>query len=161
LADTVSGVRCPACGNDDDKVVDSRASDDAAAIRRRRECLSCRRRFTTFERIEEAPLTILKRGGVVQPFDRQKVEVGVSLAAKGRSIDVAAVERLVDHVEEELRLSGGEVASEAVGRAVLERLADLDAVAALRFASVYMGFDDISDFTDEINELAKRTAPKS
>jgi len=123
--------------------------------------LSCRRRFTTFERIEEAPLTILKRGGVVQPFDRQKVEVGVSLAAKGRSIDGAAVEQLVDQVEEELRLSGGEVPSEAVGRAVLERLADLDGVAALRFASVYKGFDDISDFTDEINELAKRTAPKS
>ncbi len=123
--------------------------------------MSCRRRFTTFERIEEAPLTILKRGGVVQPFDRQKVEVGVSLAAKGRSIDGAAVEQLVDQVEEELRLSGGEVPSEAVGRAVLERLADLDGVAALRFASVYKGFDDISDFTDEINELAKRTAPKS
>ncbi|HUW02119.1 MAG TPA: transcriptional regulator NrdR [Acidimicrobiales bacterium] len=154
-------MRCPACGDDDDKVVDSRASDDATAIRRRRECLSCRRRFTTFERIEEAPLTILKRGGVVQPFDRQKVEVGVSLAAKGRSIDGAAVEQLVDQVEEELRLSGGEVPSEAVGRAVLERLADLDGVAALRFASVYKGFDDISDFTDEINELAKRTAPKS
>ncbi len=142
-------------------MIDSRSSDDATAIRRRRECLGCRRRFTTFERIEEAPVVILKRGGRSEPYDRSKVAVGVSLAAKGRDIDSDAIEDLVDRVEDELRLAGGEVPSEAVGRAVLERLADLDGVAALRFASVYKGFDDIADFTDEINELAKRTAPKT
>lgn len=106
-------------------------------------------------------MTILKRGGRTEPYDRAKVAVGVSLAAKGRDIGPDAIEDLVDGVEDELRLAGAEVPSEAVGRAVLERLADLDGVAALRFASVYKGFDDIADFTDEINELAKRTAPKT
>lgn len=154
-------MRCPGCGVDDDKVVDSRSSEDALAIRRRRECLGCGTRFTTFERIEEVPLAIVKRSGARQPYDRDKVATGVALAAKGRDIDPAAIESLVVAVEDELRLVGGDVPSEHVGRAVLERLRDLDGVAALRYASVYKGFDDVSDFTDEIAELAKRTEPKS
>lgn len=103
---------------------------------------------------------IRKRAGSAEPYDRDKVAAGVRLAAKGRSIDEGHICALVDGVEDELRLVGGEMASEAVGRAVLERLRDLDGVAALRFASVYKGFDEVSDFTDEIAELAKRTEPK-
>ena len=158
------GVRCPACGSHEDKVVDSRQADDGSSIRRRRACIDCGRRFTTFERVEETPLMVLKRSGDRQPFDREKVAVGVRLAAKGRPIEAdggAELDALVVAVEDELRLSGlAEVPTEAVGRAVLERLREADPVAAIRFASVYLGFDDLSDFEAEITLLSKRTAPK-
>ena len=147
------------CAELDDKVIDSRASDDGLAIRRRRECLSCGNRFTTFERLEEVPLVVIKRSGDREPFDGAKVALGVALAAKGRDID-DALDQLIASVEDEMRLLGTEVTTEQVGRAVLEHLRDLDAVAALRFASVYKGFDDVADFETEIAELAKRTAPK-
>jgi transcriptional repressor NrdR len=157
-------VRCPACGSDDDKVVDSRQADDGTSIRRRRACIACGRRFTTFERIEEAPLMVVKRDGTRQPFDREKVAVGVRLAAKGRPIEAhggEALEALITGVEDAIRVEGGlEVTSEAVGLVVLERLREADPVAAIRFASVYLGFDDVSDFEREITLLAKRTAPK-
>lgn len=158
-------MRCPACGSDDDKVVDSRQADDGASIRRRRACIACGRRFTTFERIEEAPLSVVKRDGSRQPFDREKVAIGVRLAAKGRPIEASggeALDALITAVEDAIRVEGGaEVSSEAVGRVVLERLREADPVAAIRFASVYLGFDDVSDFEREIILLAKRTAPKS
>ncbi|MGV3758850.1 MAG: transcriptional regulator NrdR [Actinomycetota bacterium] len=158
-------MRCPACGSDDDKVVDSRQADDGTSIRRRRACIACGRRFTTFERIEEAPLMVVKRDGTRQPFDREKVAVGVRLAAKGRPIEAGggeALDALITAVEDAIRVEGGlEVSSEAVGRVVLERLREADPVAAIRFASVYLGFDDVSDFEREITLLAKRTAPKS
>lgn len=157
-------MRCPACGSHDDKVVDSRQADDGSSIRRRRACIACGRRFTTFERIEEAPLVVVKRDGSRQPFDREKVAVGVRLAATGRPIEARggeALESLITAVEDAIRVEGGpEVTSEAVGRAVLERLREADPVAAIRFASVYLGFDDVSDFEREITLLAKRTAPK-
>lgn len=157
-------MRCPACGSDDDKVVDSRQADDGTSIRRRRACIACGRRFTTFERIEEAPLMVVKRDGTRQPFDREKVAVGVRLAAKGRPIEAhggEALEALITGVEDAIRVEGGlEVTSEAVGLVVLERLREADPVAAIRFASVYLGFDDVSDFEREITLLAKRTAPK-
>jgi transcriptional repressor NrdR len=158
-------VRCPGCGSSDDKVVDSRQADDGTSIRRRRACVECGRRFTTFERVEETPLVVVKRSGDRQPFDREKVAVGVRLAAKGRPIEAdggAALDALVVGVEDELRLSGlSEVPTEVVGRSVLERLREADAVAAVRFASVYLGFDDLSDFEREIKALSKRTEPKS
>ena len=157
-------MRCPACGSDDDKVVDSRQADDGTSIRRRRACIACGRRFTTFERIEEVPLMVVKRDGTRQPFDREKVAVGVRLAAKGRPIEAhggEALEALITGVEDAIRVEGGlEVSSEAVGLVVLERLREADPVAAIRFASVYLGFDDVSDFEREITLLAKRTAPK-
>jgi transcriptional repressor NrdR len=156
---SVPAVRCPACAHLDDKVVDSRANDDGSAIRRRRECLACGFRFTTFERLEEPALVVLKRSGDRVPFERAKVEAGVRAAAKGRPIDDDAVAALATAVEDELRLAGGDVTSEQVGRAVLERLAELDQVAYLRFASVYKGFDDAADFQREVR-LLKATEPK-
>ncbi|HVN51041.1 MAG TPA: transcriptional regulator NrdR [Acidimicrobiales bacterium] len=153
-------MRCPACAHLDDKVVDSRTNDDGTAIRRRRECLACGFRFTTFERCEEVPLLVVKRSGDRVPFDRTKVEAGVLAAAKGRPVDDDQVAALAASVEDELRLAGGEVTSEQVGRAVLERLVGLDQVAYLRFASVYKDFDDLADFQREVR-LLKATEPKS
>ena len=148
------------CGSLDDKVVDSRVADEGAAIRRRRECLGCSRRFTTFERVEEVPLLVVKRSGDRVPFDRAKVVAGVAAAAKNRPVDGDQLESLAADVEEELRLAGPEVPSEAVGMAVLARLEALDHVAYLRFASVYKGFEDIGDFQREVHHLQKSTAPK-
>ena len=158
------GVRCPGCGSFDDKVVDSRQADDGSSIRRRRACIDCGRRFTTFERVEETPLVVVKRSGDREPFAREKVATGVRLAAKGRPIEAdggGALDELIAAVEDAIRLEGStEVTTEAVGRAVLERLREADPVAAVRFASVYLGFDDLSDFEREITLLAKRTEPK-
>jgi len=154
------GVRCPGCSGVEDKVVDSRTADDGSAIRRRRECLACGRRFTTFERYEEVPLVIVKRSGDRAPFDRSKIQVGVEAAAKGRPLDASCIAELTDQIEDQLRLQGGEVTSEQVGLAVLEQLRDLDQVAYLRFASVYKGFDDPADFQREVGLLTKATEPK-
>jgi transcriptional repressor NrdR len=156
---SVAPVRCPACSNLDDKVVDSRANDDGSSIRRRRECLACGHRFTTFERPEEQPLVVVKRSGARVPFDRAKVEAGVQAAAKGRPLDDQRVAELAAAVEDELRLVGGEIPSEQVGRAVLERLIEIDQVAYVRFASVYKDFDDPADFQREVR-LLKATEPK-
>jgi transcriptional repressor NrdR len=156
-------VRCPACGSFDDKVVDSRQADDGTSIRRRRACIECGRRFTTFERLEETALVVVKRSGHREPFDREKVATGIRLAAKGRPIEADggdSLDVLVTAIEDALRVEGGEVSSEAVGRAVLEQLREADPVAAVRFASVYLGFDDLADFEREVTLLAKRTAPK-
>jgi transcriptional repressor NrdR len=153
-------VRCPVCSSLDDKVVDSRLADDGAAIRRRRECLACGRRFTTFERLEEAPLMVTKRSGDRVPFERAKVVAGVASAAKNRPVTEAQMEQLAADVEEEMRLLGSEVSSQDVGLAVLGRLEALDHVAYLRFASVYKDFEDITDFQREVGLLAKVTAPK-
>jgi transcriptional repressor NrdR len=158
-------VRCSACGHLDSKVVDSRQSDDGGTIRRRRQCLVCGYRFTTFERPEAAVLTVLKRSGDREPFERDKVIAGVRAAVKARPVGDGEVESLAVAVEDELRQAagpaGGEVTSERIGRAVLERLRELDPVAAVRFASVYKGFDELSDFERELTLLTKRTAPKA
>jgi transcriptional repressor NrdR len=155
-------VRCPACSSVDDKVVDSRTADDGGAIRRRRECLVCGRRFTTFERLEEAPFLVAKRSGDREPFDRQKVVAGLRAACKNRPIgdNEATLEALASEIEESLRLEGPEVDSQRVGMAVLERLRDVDEVAYVRFASVYKGFEHPSDFEREIGLLTKTSAPK-
>jgi transcriptional repressor NrdR len=154
-------VRCPACGSLDDKVVDSRQAEDGQSIRRRRQCLTCSGRFTTFERVEILALAVVKRSGHREAFDLAKITDGVRAAAKARPVSDREVEALAAAVEEEVRLEGGpEVTSERVGRCVLERLYELDAVAAVRFASVYKGFDDPSEFEDEVTLLTKRTEPK-
>jgi transcriptional repressor NrdR len=159
-------VRCPACGTFEDKVIDSRQSDDGLLIRRRRACLGCQRRFTTFERLEEVPLLVAKRSGDREPFDSSKVIAGLELATKGRPVGPDDLARLASAVEESMRLEGSEVSSDQVGRAVLEHLRGLDVVAAVRFASVYKEFDDLADFERELDELmgpsrlTKATEPK-
>ncbi len=157
---SVHAVRCPYCAEDDDKVVDSRANDDGTAIRRRRECLACGHRFTTFERCEEVALVVVKRSGDRVPFDRAKVEAGVRAAAKGRPIDDGRAAELAREVEDDLRAQGAEVTSQQVGLAVLDRLRDVDEVAYVRFASVYKDFDDAADFQRELRLLTKDTEPK-
>jgi transcriptional repressor NrdR len=153
-------MRCPACASLEDKVVDSRTTDAGTAIRRRRECLACRRRFTTFERLEELPLLVVKRSGDRVPFDRSKVVEGVLAATKGRPVTDDEVQELASDVEDLARSGGPEVPSTEVGLAVLERLRTLDGVAYVRFASVYKGFDDPADFTREIG-LLKQGEPKA
>ena len=148
-------MRCPACASLDDKVVDSRATDDGTAVRRRRECLDCATRFTTFERLEETPLVVVKSSGDEVPFDRAKIIAGVALAAKGRPVDDLTIDALAADVEDVVRLEGARVTTERIGRAVLEALARIDGVSALRFASVYKGFDDLADFEREIGLLTK------
>ena len=153
-------VRCPFCHEADDKVVDSRPADDGAAIRRRRECLACGRRYTSYERLEELPLVVVKRSGAKEPFDRAKLEAGIANAVASREIEEGTVEAIVGEIEELLRGRGATVTSEHVGLAVLERLRTLDPVSYLRFASVYKGFEDVSDFEREVGLLQKTTAPK-
>ena len=149
-------MHCPVCRADDTKVVDSRLAQEGASVRRRRQCVACTHRFTTFERVEEVPLVVVKSRGVTEPFDRSKIEHGVRSAAKGRAVDDAAIEQLAVDVEDEIRLSGGgEVSSSRLGLAVLERLRTLDEVAYLRFASVYKNFDAASDFQSELELLSK------
>ncbi|MCA9159750.1 MAG: transcriptional repressor NrdR [Planctomycetales bacterium] len=146
--------------------MDSRQADDGSSIRRRRACLSCEQRFTTFERLEELPVMVMKRSGVREPFDQAKVISGVELAIKGRPLDPQVVVQLAGEVEEAVRLAGPETSSDFVGMAVLERLRELDVVAAVRFASVYKEFDDLADFERELDELTgttrltKNSAPK-
>lgn len=153
-------MRCPTCLAVDDKVVDSRLAEDGVAIRRRRECLTCGRRFTTYERLEETPAVVVKRSGHREPFDRAKILEGLRAACKNRPVTEEALDELVTQVEEEVRLEGPELTSEGIGLAVLDRLRSVDAVAYLRFASVYKGFDDAGDFAREMRLLTKSTAPK-
>jgi transcriptional repressor NrdR len=153
-------VRCPWCSADDDRVVDSRLAEEGGAIRRRRECLGCGRRFTTFERVEEQPLWVVKRSGQREPFERAKIVAGLRAASKNRPVTDHDLQELAQQVEEALRVGSGEPTSQQVGVAVLERLQGLDDVAYLRFASVYKGFEDLGDFQREVGLLTKTTEPK-
>lgn len=153
-------MRCPWCSVDDDRVVDSRLADEGSAIRRRRECLSCRRRFTTFERVDELPLWVVKRSGDREPFDRAKVVTGVRAATKNRPVSEDQMQELAQRVEDVLREWGSEPTSQQVGLAVLEQLKALDDVAYVRFASVYKGFEEVGDFEREVGLLSKTTEPK-
>jgi transcriptional repressor NrdR len=144
-------MRCPFCRNSDSRVVDSREVDDGQAIRRRRSCPECGRRFTT---VEEPVLAVVKRSGVTEPFSRDKVVGGVRRACQGRPVDEDALQQLAHSVEELIRSSGSaEVPSHEVGLAILGPLRDLDEVAYLRFASVYRSFSSIEDFEKEIRGL--------
>ena len=152
-------MRCPWCSADDDRVVDSRPANGGAAIRRRRECGACRRRYTTFERIEDVGLVVVKRDGSKDAFDRAKLEGGILKAIKNRPVSPEQVERVVGKVEERLRRKGPEVTSQAVGVEVLASLAKLDQVAYMRFASVYKDFQEITDFQSELNVLLEKKTP--
>jgi transcriptional repressor NrdR len=153
-------VRCPFCLADDDKVVDSRSADEGVAVRRRRECLACGRRFTTQERVVELPLMVVKRSGEREPFERSKLLGGIDRAVAGSPIGPEAVDALVAEIEEEARAGGAEVRSDRLGVGVLERLRVLDPVSYLRFASVYQGFESAADFERAVIELRKTTQPK-
>jgi transcriptional repressor NrdR len=153
-------VRCPSCAHVDDRVVDSREVEQGAAIRRRRECLACGFRFTTFERLGGSVLLVEKRSGQRELFDKDKVAAGVRSACKNRPVDQSQVEALVEAVEDLARRAGPVVSSQQLGLAVLDLLRDLDDVAYLRFASVYKGFEDAGDFEREAGLLTKQTAPK-
>ena len=148
-------MQCPNCGNEDSKVVDSRSSDDGASIRRRRECLECGARFTTYERLEEMPLTIEKNDGGLEPFDRAKMLRSLLTATIKRDIPLSALEKLVADVETGLRdrYRGASIPSSALGDEVLIRLQDLDKVAYVRFASVYKDFKDLGEFNSELKRL--------
>lgn len=155
---TVWDMHCPVCRHDDTKVIDSRPADEGAAIRRRRSCPECAYRFTTYERLEGAPLMVLKRSGQRQPFDRAKVADGIRSACKGRPVSEEMVEELAEAVEDDVRLeaaAGKDITSSVVGHAVLERLKSVDEVAYMRFASVYKNFDDAADFRRELALLKK------
>jgi transcriptional repressor NrdR len=135
-------------------------AEEGTAIRRRRECAGCGHRYTTFERIDEVPLMVIKRSGARQPFDRGKLIDGLRSATKNRPVSEEQLDVLARGVEDELREDGSEFTSEQVGLAVLERLRSVDEVAYLRFASVYKGFEGVDDFRREVGLLTKTTAPK-
>jgi transcriptional repressor NrdR len=147
-------MRCPFCGHDETKVIDSRVSESQEAIRRRRECLSCEQRFTTYERVEEMPLMVLKKDGHREPFDRGKLMRGLIVATVKRNVTPQQLEGLIDGVEAELHNSFRyEISAKQLGDLVLERLKDLDHVAYIRFASVYKDFQDLEEFTRELKGL--------
>jgi transcriptional repressor NrdR len=148
-------VRCPFCGYPDSKVLDSRPVVEGREIRRRRECPECHRRFTTYERLEETPLWVIKKDGSREKFDRQKILQGVLTACEKRPVRLEQAEQLAAEVERDImdRHSGGEVSSHAIGEAVMERLRRLDEVAYVRFASVYRQFTDIQGFREELERL--------
>ena len=149
---------CPFCGHNDDKVIDSRASDGGRVVRRRRECLKCAKRFTTYEKVEEtARLMVVKRDGTRVPFNRENVLKGVQAACGKRAIAEEAKQKLVEEVEEELfREFDREAPSRAIGERVMQKLATLDKVAYVRFASEYYQFENVGQFVDELRELDSR-----
>ena len=147
-------MKCPFCGHDETKVVDSRVSESQDAIRRRRECLVCEQRFTTYERVEEMPLMVIKKDGRREPFDRGKLLRGLSVATVKRDVTSQQLEALIDDVEADLHDSFRyEIHAKQLGDLVLEHLKTLDRVAYVRFASVYKEFKDLDEFTSELKGL--------
>ena len=147
-------MKCPKCGNDDDKVLDSRSSKEGAVVRRRRECLKCGHRFTTHEEIDRDDLFVVKRDGRREVFQREKLEKSVRIACQKRPIPEAKVQDLIGGVMS--ALEGEEVASDQIGRLVMERLHELDEVAYIRFPSVYRRFTDVNQFLSAITEMVKK-----
>ena len=149
-------MKCPFCGDDNTKVIDSRPADDNASIRRRRQCDCCNKRFTTYEKIESIPLVIIKKDNIRESYDRTKIEKGVFRACHKRPISVEQITDLVDQVESALyNMEEKEISSSDVGQIVMEKLKDLDDVAYVRFASVYRQFKDVNTFMDELRSMLK------
>ena len=153
-------MHCPWCGASDTKVVDSRPAEEGAAIRRRRACDACGRRFTTFERAYGVGLRVIKRDGAKEPYDREKVAAGIRKAIKNRPVSEEQVVDLTRRVEERLRRKGPEVTTQEVGVEVLAELRRLDEVAYLRFASVYKDFQEVTDFERELGLMLQKRRPK-
>jgi transcriptional repressor NrdR len=153
-------MRCPFCGSVEDRVVDSRSSRDGRAVRRRRECLACSQRFTTYEYIESIPRHVIKRDGTREPYDREKILSGLLLACTKLPITRQQLEAVVARIEERLDESEGpEVETRRIGEMVMEELQRLDPVAYVRFASVYRKFQDVTEFAEELKELAEGKPP--
>jgi transcriptional repressor NrdR len=149
-------MKCPFCDHEESKVIDSRESKKGLSIRRRRECLSCQRRFTTYEKIEEIPYMVIKKDGSRQPFDSQKLLRGLLKACEKRPIPVSKVEEIVEEIESRLHeRAEKEIKSSEVGKFVMDRLKELDKVAYVRFASVYREFRDVMEFKQELEDLLK------
>ena len=147
-------MKCPFCSYSESKVIDSRPAEEGATIRRRRECLACSKRFTTYEIIERMPLVVVKRDGSRESFDRVKLINGMVRACEKRPVSLSRLEQIADEIEQELQGAlDREVSSEYIGELVMSRLKDLDQVAYVRFASVYRQFKDISTFLEELNKL--------
>jgi len=147
-------MKCPYCGYQESKVVDSRHSDDGTSIRRRRECLSCQKRFTTYETVESLPMVVIKKDNSRQSFDRNKILTGMVKACEKRPVTMASLEHAVDEIEQIIQNSlDREVSTVHIGELVMERLKPLDEVAYVRFASVYRQFKDINSFMQELNKI--------
>jgi transcriptional repressor NrdR len=154
-------MKCPFCQSDNDRVIDSRASEDGFAIRRRRECLGCRRRYTTYERVEGASFRVIKKDGVREPYDRTKIKRGLEKACWKRPVSDAQLEIVIAAVENDLESRfEAEIESRLIGEAVMHHLKDLDQVAYVRFASVYRQFKDLNDFVDELKPMLAERRPR-
>ena len=152
-------MKCPFCSSDEDKVIDSRSSNEGKSVRRRRECLKCDKRFTTYEYVEEIPLMLIKKDGRREAFDRNKIINGIMKACEKRPVSVEKVEGIVDRVEKELQKSfDKEVKAQVVGELVMDLLHKVDEVAYVRFASVYRQFKDINQFMKELKDLLSKRA---
>ncbi|MCQ2494057.1 MAG: transcriptional regulator NrdR [Lachnospiraceae bacterium] len=150
-------MKCPYCSNDNTRVIDSRPADDNASIRRRRICDDCNKRFTTYEKVETIPLIIIKKDNNREAYDRQKIESGVLRACHKRPVSLAQITGLVDEVENDIsQLEEKEIPSDKIGELVMNKLKDLDAVAYVRFASVYREFKDVNTFMDELKSMLKQ-----
>ena len=154
-------MKCPYCGNKDCRVVDSRGTDEQTAIRRRRECTDCKERFTTYERIEEAPLLVIKKDGQRELFNRNKILNGVLKATEKRGIELQKLEKLARDIEQDLRNQmEPEIPAQRIGEKIMDYLLELDEVAYVRFASVYRHFKDINKFKQELDRLLEGNPPK-
>ncbi len=155
-------MRCPFCGYKEDKVVDSRGIQDGRAIRRRRECLKCKKRFTTYEYIEESSLLVIKKDGQRQAFDRRKILAGIIKACEKRPISIEKMEEIVIQIERAIQKKAvREVPTSRIGELIMERLKALDDVAYVRFASVYRQFKDLGQFMEEVKDMLKKEKPKA
>ena len=153
-------MKCPYCRADNDRVLDSRASEDGFAIRRRRECLSCKKRYTTYERLERTSIKVIKKDGSRVPFDRDKLKQGLEKACWKRPISDSRLEEIVAYVENHFEAEfASEVQSRSIGELVMQQLRDLDQVAYVRFASVYRQFEDARDFVDELRPMLSEPEP--
>ena len=147
-------MKCPYCSSNDDKVIDSRMSSEGLSIRRRRECLKCTKRFTTYEYVEKAPLMIVKRDGTRKRFDREKIRTGIIKACEKRPVSMDRIEQMVEEIEREIqKRADTEIKSTVIGNMVMEKLYELDEVAYVRFASVYRRFKDVSHFMKELKKF--------
>jgi len=155
-------MKCPYCGYEDDKVIDSRPTDEGTAIRRRRECSKCQKRFTTYEKVENLPIMVIKKDRTRQAFDRNKLMNGILRACEKRPVSSEDLERLVNEIESQAYNSlQREITSQAIGEMVMSKLKDLDEVAYVRFASVYRQFKDVNTFMDELKKLLKDNSAKN
>ena len=150
-------MKCPFCGDQDSKVVDSRHSEDGNSIRRRRECIACQRRFTTYEVVESLPIIVVKRDGTRQSFDRNKILNAMVRAFDKRKVEMADLERIATEIEQSIQNTlEREVSTDKIGEMVMERIKSIDEVAYIRFASVYRRFQDVGSFVQEINQFLEK-----